>query len=287
MRVLVTGASGFVGGALCEVLAESGHQPVALSRRPVPGLAALGIPWFRCDLPGEIDAEAFQRGDMLVHCAYSTRFKSRSEAVAINLDGTQALLRLFRERGGAKFVLISSVAAHDEAESLYGKSKLQLEGELDPSRDLAIRPGLVIGRGGLYGRMSETLRKSGWVPLFYGGTQQVQTIWIRDLCRGIQTALELDLTGRLTLAHPVQVPIRDLYCAIGRSVGTRVRFVRLPGGLVRAGLQLAEGLGLNLPVTSENLLGLKHARVFDVSEDLARLKLSPVDCQEAIRRSVT
>ena len=46
MRVLITGATGFVGGRLCEILSEAGHELVALSRNPetaksgLPQLAA-------------------------------------------------------------------------------------------------------------------------------------------------------------------------------------------------------------------------------------------------------
>lgn len=285
MRIIVTGASGFLGKALCTALSRAGHQPVALSRRRLSFFDDAAIPWFHCDLPDTLDPRAFTPApDSLVHCAYSTRYRSEREASRTNLEGSRSVLEAFRRSGGGQFVFISSVAAHTEAASLYGRMKLQTESYMDLGRDTILRPGLIIGNGGIFLRISETVRRLGVAPLFYGGEQQFQTIWLEDLCNAIVAVIGRQITGRFVVASPELVSIRKLYSDIADTQGGRVRFIRLPGAGTLLLLKAAERLGVTLPVTSENLLGLKAARTFDVATDLAALGISPIPWTEALRR---
>jgi nucleoside-diphosphate-sugar epimerase len=285
MRVLVSGASGFLGRALCAALARAGHAPVALSRTPLPEFDASGIPWYRCDLPAGIDMRAFTpKADALVHCAYSTRFRSEPEAIATNVEGSRALLAAFRQSGGGQFVFVSSFAAHEKAESIYGRTKLMIEAALDPARDTILRAGLIIGAGGIFARISQSIRSLGVVPLFYGGRQELQVIWIDDLCAAIVAAVERRLAGRYFVAGPRAVPIREFYSGIARLQKQRPRFIPLPGPATLWLLRVAERAGVPFPLTSENLLGLKAARTFEVEADLATLGIRPIPWEIALQR---
>ena len=285
MRVLVSGASGFLGRALCAALARAGHTPVALSRTRLPLFDSSGIPWYRCDLPQTIDLRAFTpRADALVHCAYSTRFRSEPEAIATNVEGSRALLAAFRQGGGGQFVFVSSFAAHAQAESIYGKTKLLTEAALDPSRDTILKAGFIIGPGGIFQRISQSIRTLGLVPLFYGGRQELQVIWIDDLCGAILSAIDKRLTGRMAVASPRAVPIREFYSGIARLQKRRPRFIALPGPATLWLLRAAERAGATLPITSENLLGLKAARTFEVDADLAALGIAPIAWETALQR---
>lgn len=251
----------------------------------MPFFDASAIPWYHCDLPDAIDPGAFTpSADALVHCAYSTRFRSEAEAIATNVDGSRALLTAFREHGGGQFVFVSSFAAHAGAESIYGKTKLLTEATLDPSRDVILKAGFIIGRGGIFQRISQSIRSLGLVPLFFGGRQQLQVIWIDDFCAAVISALEKGLTGRFAVASPRPVPIREFYAGIARLQRRRPRFLSLPGAASLWLLRGAERAGVSLPVTSENLLGLKAARIFDVDADLAALGITPIPWETALQR---
>lgn len=281
--VAISGASGFVGSALCRHLAKHGFAVRALARDPARRPAGLeGLPWYRCALPDEIDAGAFDSADVFIHCAYETRFRSAETARAINLACSERVFQVARERGVRKIIFVSSMSAHADAISTYGRTKLEVEALLDPARDLAVRPGHIVGEGGVFWRTAASIAALPFVPLFTSGKEQVQTIHVDDVCEGFRRAIELDCTGTLLMAEPVPVTLREFYGAIAQALGKRARFQRVPAGLALVLLRAAERLGFSLPLSSDNLLGLRRLRAFDVAGDLRRIGLSPRTMRESL-----
>lgn len=281
--IAVTGANGLLGSALCEHLARQGFQVRALVRDTAAyPWKQPGIERFHLALPGQLDAAALKGADAVIHCAYMTRFTSLEAARQVNEEGTRQLLRASREAGVPRFIFISSTSAHAEAESYYGRSKFALERELDPSRDLALRPGLIVGDTGLFQRMRATIRKLPVVPVFGGGRQVIQTVHIDDLVRGIEAALDRGLTGLLTVAEPGGVTLRELFLSMAAQLGRRRFILPLPYAPVLLALRMVEKLRLPLPVSSENLLGMRGLRHVPSEADLARLGLRARSAAESL-----
>lgn len=260
--IILTGGSGFVGSHLVLALLKAGYRVRATTRRfnSVP-FQKEGLVWFEHQMPLKIDSKIFATSPQeeitgLIHSSYDVKSRPK-DAYELNLTGSESLLYSSRKYGVPRFIFISSLAAHPEAESFYGRGKLAIEQALNLQTDLIIRPGLVIGSGGLFLQLAKTLKKSRVVPLFFGGVQQTQTIGIDDLCQGIVKALELNLTGRLTLACPNPISFRSLFRAIAKSQGVSPLFLHLPASLVLLILKCTEFLGISLPLSSDNILGLK------------------------------
>jgi len=285
--VSITGASGFLGRAACAAFTAAGFQVRALVRNPAASMdlqpiARGGI--FRCELPGGIDANAVDGGVCaLVHCAYETRSAIPREARRTNVAGTEALVRLGRRNGIRQLVFVSSMAAHESAASVYGKTKYELEKLFDGSADAVVKPATIVGAGGVFQRTREMLRRLPVLPLFYAD-RRLQTIWIEDACKGLVRTVERSFNGTVLLAHPDSTPMREFYAAIAAVDGIRLRVCPFPGGLALAGIRLLEGIGLRPPISSDNLLGIRHLRRFDPADDLARLNLHPLSFQESIER---
>lgn len=107
-RILITGASGFIGRALAQALAEN-HDIVCMSRRD-PGL---GLEYVRGEFQSfedlrQLDPYAL---DAVVHLAAVTDSRSERDAMLVNVEGTRCLMRYLIDRGCRKFVMASSIAA--------------------------------------------------------------------------------------------------------------------------------------------------------------------------------
>ena len=285
--VLITGAAGFLGRAACAAFTAAGFQVRALVRNPAAAtdlqpIARGGI--FRCDLPDAIDEHALAGGARaLIHCAYETRSATAEQARRTNVAGTEALVRLARKSGVGQLVFVSSMAAHESAASVYGKTKYELEKLFDAATDTVIKPATIVGDGGVFQRTREMLRRLPVLPLFYAD-RRLQTIWIDDACQALVRTVERSVGGTVVLAHPDSTPMGEFYRGIARVDGIRLKACPFPGDLALLGVRMLERMGLRLPITSDNLLGIKYLRQFDPADDLARLGLHPLSFQESLER---
>ena len=175
MRIAVTGASGFVGGAVCRAAVAAGHHVYAFGRRHHLDPAHVGgAPYQSWDitaapLPQPPDVEA------VVHCAGSvTDWGTRAAMLAVNRDGTRRVLEAFPK---ARFVHVSTASVYDpylptvraredeaaaEPPDPYGHSKAAAENVVRTIRPDAVilRPHAVYGPGDttLLPRLLESVR---------------------------------------------------------------------------------------------------------------------------------
>ena len=110
MKVVVTGASGFLGSRLAAELVREGHQVVAGSRKPVPELLALGARHAPLDLADrEALRNAFKDADIVFHVAAKTGvWGPEREYVESNVTGTQNVLAACEQRRVKRLVYTSS-----------------------------------------------------------------------------------------------------------------------------------------------------------------------------------
>jgi len=284
--ILITGATGFLGRRLCDYFRKKGDTVRGLVRRTdVYLFVEPGVKLFKGNLPDEIDPTAFNGVDIVIHCAYTTRLTSIEEARRVNHDGTMRVYEMSKNAGVGQFVFISSTGSHAEAESYYGKSKFELEQLMDPSKNLIVRAGLIIGPGeeGTFNRMKESLRKSGIVPIFDGGHQILQTIHVDDLCKAIDLATEKKLTGTLVVAEPQGLEVRDFFKLLAARLNKPCTLVPLPMGLFLMALRIIEKLHIPFPLSSENLLGLKQMKHMPSARDLAKIGLKVKSAEESLK----
>src|SRR5262245_13396993 len=254
--IVLTGASGYIGSYLCRALLDAGYSVLALVRDP--GRMSLSHPRLRVlthAFPEGLPSACFSPPPFaFVHCAYQTSGAPPVELLEINTRGAETLVASCRAHAVSPVVFLSSMSAHPGAQSCYGQGKLRIERSLSPEHDLVIRPGMVVdakGNGGLYGRLVRTVRRFHIAPIFFGGQQPIQTIDVSDLCAGILRCLELGLRGRLTLAAPEAISMREFFRVIARRAGVRLWLVPLPGDLILALLRGLERMRWPLPASSE------------------------------------
>lgn len=269
--VAITGAGGFLGSALTHRLLAAGAEVQALSRRPT---TIPGVLWHAYELGGPLPApEFFKKVDAVVHAAFSMdgagpALEQRNRTAAEQLHAAA-------RRHSRHFIFISSMSAHAEAVSSYGRAKWAIEQMLDPAVDTIVRPGLIIGPGGVYARMLDSLRRAPVLPVFFGGTQPVQPVGLDDVATALERIIDQRLAGSFNLGTPEPITVRQLYGRMLAATELHRRFLPLPGVLAVWALRMGEKLGLSLPVTAENLQGQKQLRMFETTASFARLSLVP------------
>ncbi len=288
---VVTGAGGLVGGAIARALAQAGWQVRGTARDPATAArrSQVDLTWFGGDLDGNgFDPQALDGAEVLVHAAWASDATAPAQAAQRNVRGAERLFGQARDHGVVSRVFVSSMSAHAGALSHYGRSKVQVEALLDPARDLVVRPGFVLGEGGVFQRLASTLAVAPAVPSFYGGSAQLQPIGLQDLANGFERSISRGLRGTLTIAQPQAVPVVQFYREVAASIGrARLPVVPLPGDAAVMVLGWCERIGLRLPMTSDNLLGQKALVVADVTGDLARLQMTPMDYRIVLRDLAT
>ena len=297
MRILVTGASGFIGRRICALGAEQGHAIVALMR-PRGGSPAMLPPGEVVfgQLPFDVPRQAVENLDAVIHCAAATTGQDWAESTAVTVTGTRFLLDAVRRwsPGLRRFVFISSQSAHEGAVSAYGRTKLEAEALVRASGlpFVIIRPGLVFGPGrlGLFYRMRESVRRLPILPLLGGGRAPVQPIEVDDLAEASLRCLDFPgpESAELNLGEPEPMTLREFLQAIAvASMGRRKIPIVIPLAPVKRLVSLAETLRVPLPVSSDNLRGLEMVRPMDTRPALERLNLRLKPFPDAMKAAVS
>ena len=260
MRILVTGASGFVGTALCRELLARGHAVHAAARRATPegeglsGLRRIVIP----DIAAGFDRRALLDGiDAVVHLAAIAhrRGVSDAELKRVNVDATAGLAEAAAGRV-RRFVFLSSIKVHGEdsgkgaygetdalqPEDSYGRSKLQAERALTEiaARNrmelVLIRPPMAYGPG----VKANFLRLLRWVasglPLPLASVHNRRSlVYLGNLVDAIALCVtHASANGPLLVSDEDTVSTPELISRIAGALGRPARLLRAPLAVLRA-----------------------------------------------------
>lgn len=255
-RVLVTGASGLLGGAVAELLRTKGHHVRTFQRRASNGATD--------EVLGSLtDQGAINRAakgmDAVIHLAAKVSFTGDwDEFVSTNIVGTRNLLQAAQESGVSDFVFVSSPSvAHfgaalagesagtadpERARGFYARSKAAAElialSEDQPEfRVTAIRPHVVWGPGDtqLVERVIQRA-KAGRLPLLDQGAALIDTTYIDNAAAAIVRGLErMDHAhGRaLVVTNGEPRPVGELMAGICQAGGAPAPKLNVPGWLAR------------------------------------------------------
>jgi uncharacterized protein YbjT (DUF2867 family) len=295
VKVLVTGATGFVGPKIANAIVDAGHEVRVLERKPGSWKDA-GI---RCQgaVQGDMtDADSLRRAvdgrEVVVHLV-AIRQGRPEQFQRVMIEGTRNLLKACEE-GVKRFVLMSALGTGEETKDLvpYYGAKWQQEQDVRASgvEHVIFRPSFVFGReGGIlptFVRMGKLAPVTGIVG---SGKQRIQPVWVDDVGAYFAASVDKAEAGGETfeLGGPDIVTWDELWQRIRAALGIRRRpTMHLPTGLMRIPAALTERLPGNIPLTRD-LLTMLEAGDNVVSNDRAvrtfGLPLASLD--EQLRRA--
>ncbi|HSX04854.1 MAG TPA: NAD-dependent epimerase/dehydratase family protein [Candidatus Saccharimonadales bacterium] len=281
--IAITGASGFLGTTLVRYFADKGWHVVGLVMDPEQRPALTNIEYRRYELNQPLSKNALRGVDYLVHAAYSKE-GSAQDILDTNVAGARRLFEAAHAAGVQKIIFISSMSSHAAAVSAYGRQKFTVEQLLDPAKDIAIRPGLILGQGGIVQSMVGFMRRVHVVPLVGGGKQPIQVVRREEIAQAIDSCIGRRLHGVFTVASTTVYTYKQFYKTLANSIRTPVLFIPLPFPFLLAATRLIGFLHLPIGVSADSVLGLKKLISVDTKADLQKLHLEVADLATSLRQ---
>ena len=268
--LLITGASGFVGSALCQRLATvEGLTPRAALRRGSPlslsGIDAVTVADLSADTDWQaalIDVDVVVHAAARVHVMKETATDSLAEFRRVNVQGTLNLARQAAAAGVRRFIFISSIKVNGETsqpgqplhaddtpapQDAYGVSKHEAEQGLQAvaaetgMEVVVIRPVLVYGPGVKANFLSMMRWLERGVPLPLGAVHNRRSlVSLGNLVDLIITCVDHPAAaGQTFLASDGEdVSLSELLRALGQTLGRPARLVPVPAALLQTGAAL-------------------------------------------------
>jgi 2-alkyl-3-oxoalkanoate reductase len=264
-RILITGATGFVGRHTVERLVRQGHAVRALVRRTTDGLLAPGVELAPGSLEDPVSLRRAMEGtDVVVHLAALTRAPSEEAYHRTNVLGTHHLLEamLGAEPRPRRLVYLSSMAAVGPSQdgrpvapadtprplTAYGRSKLA--GEVLCLRAAGEIEVVILRAPAVYGPRDRDLyhffrlAARGILPVPTGPDRLLQLVHVQDLANAVESAAtSTAAVGTHHIAEGTAYPWVDVGRLVARAVGSRARVVRVPAPAIVWAARASETVG--------------------------------------------
>lgn len=319
ISVLVTGASGFLGGALCKVLSEKMTVRGTVRASSMPNKHE-GVELVAGELSGNFDWSVVLEGvTAIVHCAARVHVMRDSaenpleEFRTVNVDGTLNIARQAAVAGVKRFVFISSIGVNGgetfgkpfSAEDIaaphtpYAVSKYEAEQGLRALAEesgmevVIIRPPLIYGPGapGNFASLKKLLASGIPVPLGSATKNRRSFVYLGNLVDLVEICIVHPKAANKTLlvSDDEDLSTAALLRRMAVAMGTSARLIRFPIGLLKF---VAKALGRSN--TMQSLCGSLEVDIsqtqktlgwsppFDIDAGL-RLTLSPLYCPDEKR----
>jgi uncharacterized protein YbjT (DUF2867 family) len=288
MRILVVGATGYLGRQVVRALAGAGHEVVAGVRdeaaaaRLLPGRETVLIDFAGADLA--LLGERLRTVDVVVNAVGIFQERAEQGFDEVHASGAIRLFEACAAAGVRRVVQISALGSDALADSRYHRSKAAADDALArlAVEWVVVRPSLVIGEEGASWRLFGALSLLPFIP---SGSDDLvlQPVAIDDLCRAVVAAVtSAEAQGRvIDLVSPAPLSLRAYLDRIGDTMGRRPRRrLSLPWPLLRALARLA-WLKPGLPMSPEALRMLQGATTtYDVEPCRQALGFTPQPVSE-------
>ena len=251
--ILLTGATGVIGGELLPLLLAEGHEVRALVREPRRlGSHRVDVQISLGDLADAYSMRHALRGvDTVVHLAATIRDQPRGTVEELNGIATLRLLRAAERSGVERFHFFSAMNATDFQRTRFFRAKAAAERAVrsSPLSTTVYAPSIVYRPGDPWVTLLERFAWLPAVPVSGSGEARYQPIWAQDVARCVIAAMQAEPPSsngdgaggsRYELAGPEELSYDDIVVQVLEAAGRERPLIHVPLPLVRAGLRVAE-----------------------------------------------
>lgn len=278
MKILITGATGFIGFHLARTLYKQGHEIVAAARSPHLWQSKYPVfQWISCDFRQDIKAEHWaprlENIDLVINAVGFIHEDQPDDFEVIQSLAPQALFTAAAERK-KRIIQISAMGAElPEVKEKFLATKrradqflLQLDAET-----VIFYPSIVIGRGGTSTALFNQMAASPVIPLMGRGQHKIQPLHIEDLCHQVAHVVQHWPGEKATymLVGPTALTMKELYALLRDWMRLKPAiYLPIPMTLLRGIAIGAQRLGIKSMLTTESLDLLEKAKLYPVASDI-------------------
>ncbi len=250
MRILLTGASGFIGKHLLHALLAEGHDVVCAVRHPERLPAHPHLSAIRADFANDTDKSTWLARLSGVEAVINTVgiFRERGTQTfdTLHTRTPRALFAACAESDDVHMVVqLSALGADEQADTAYHLSKKAADDYLAtlPIRAAIVQPSLVYGAEGASARVFKAMASLPFAVRLGDAPQLVQPIHVDDVVAAIVTLLRQRLYAdkaesgpvrRIALVGPQALSFVDYLATLRRAMGMgKLRVLPLPGGVAK------------------------------------------------------
>jgi uncharacterized protein YbjT (DUF2867 family) len=289
LRILLTGASGFIGRHIAEALVPR-HEVICAVRHP-DGIAdarlrasAVQVDFLRNTDPADW-LPRLSGVDAVINAVGILREQGGQTFDALHRRAPRALFAASVSAGVKLVIQISALGADEYARSRYHLSKKDADDFLSglPVASVVVQPSLVFGEDGASARLFGTLAALPLIPIPGNGKQMIQPVHVDDVVAAIVALVDQMSTATLVstgstilpLPGPQPVTLRTYLSTLRGAISLgKARFLPVPMALVRLSAKLGGALPGGL-IDPETIQMLERGNTADVSALHALLGRAP------------
>ncbi|HOS86455.1 MAG TPA: complex I NDUFA9 subunit family protein [Burkholderiaceae bacterium] len=229
-RILILGATGFVGRHICTRLSQAGWSAIVPSRSPAAARHLAGLP--RVDVvPGDVHDEAtlirlLAGADAVVNLV-AILHGSEAAFEQVHVELPKKLARACAAAGVRRLVQVSALGAAQDGPSMYQRSKARGEAVLKAAAtagtlDLSVlRPSVIFGAQDKFLNVFAQLQRMFPLIPLAGADTRFQPVWVEDVAAAVMRCLQDDATIGQTFeaCGPEVFTLRDLVRLAGQYAG--------------------------------------------------------------------
>jgi len=294
MHILITGASGFIGGHIVQALIHAGHDVTACVRdgknvrQRWPGIKVIDADF--CN-DHEISAwiPRLNKIDIVINTVGIISEKGPQTFDALHTKAPCALFRASHKAGVKRVIQISALGADESAFSQYHLSKRAAD-ECLMALNLdwvIIMPSLVYGPGAASMEFFRSFAALPVIPLVEAGDQAVQPIHVDDLTRAIVQLIHSEAPSQICIemVGPNQITMKQLYLKLRDWLGMgNAHYLPMPYKLALLAGHLGGLIG-NTPLTADAIKMLRKGNTGDVKPFISHFGFEPASFDESLKRT--